>query len=81
LAKDLGITKPLNQYAVLTAWKDIVGEQIAKVTTAERIVDGVLIIRVSTAPWRAELSLRRAEILEKVTDLVGRGIVREIRFR
>ena len=81
LAKDLGIAKPLSQYAVLTSWAEIVGQQIAKVTTAERIEDGILIVRVSTAPWRAELSLRKSEILEKVAARVGKAVVREIRFR
>ncbi len=81
LAQDLDIAKPLNRYAVLTSWGEIVGEQIAKVATAERVEDGVLIVRVTTAPWRAELSLRRAEILEKVAARVGKGVVREIRFR
>ncbi len=80
-AKDLGIVRPLSPYSVLTSWEEIVGEQIARVTRAERIEDGVLLVRVSTAPWRAELSLRRGEILEKVNAVVGKGIVREIRFR
>ena len=80
-AKDLGISRPLSQYSVLTSWQEIVGEQIARVTKAERIEDGVLLVRVSTAPWRAELSLRRGEILEKLNAVAGRGIVREIRFR
>jgi len=80
-AKDLGISRPLGQYSVLTSWEEIVGEQIARVTRAERIEDGVLLVRVATAPWRAELSLRRGEILEKVNAVAGKGIVREIRFR
>ncbi len=81
MAGHLGISKPLRQYSVLTSWEEIVGEQIARVTRAERIEDGVLLVRVSTAPWRAELTLRRREILEKVNAIAGRGVVREIRFR
>jgi len=81
LAKDLGIAKPLRQYEVLTSWEEIVGEQISKVTKAERIEDGVLIVRVATAPWRAELTLRRSEILGKIVSRFGTSAVREIRFR
>jgi predicted nucleic acid-binding Zn ribbon protein len=81
LVDDLGILKPLNGYSVITSWKDIVGEQIAKVAHAERVNDGVLIVKVANAPWRNELVMRRGEILERIVKAVGKGIVREIRFR
>lgn len=81
LVDTLGIRKPLTRYSVLTLWEEIVGEQIARVARAERVDDGVLIVKVASAPWRNELSMRRREILEKITDTVGKGIVREIRFR
>lgn len=78
--RDLGIEKPLHEYGALTSWDEIVGEQIAKISRAERIDNGVLIIKVSSAPWRSELSLRKTEILRKVAARVGNGVIREIRF-
>jgi hypothetical protein len=36
---------------------------------------------VSSAPWRAELTMRRAEIIEKINGIAGTKVVREIRFR
>jgi predicted nucleic acid-binding Zn ribbon protein len=81
LVTTIGIAAPLRRFSVLTSWEEIVGEQVAKVALPERIEDGVLIVRVATAPWRAELTMRRGEILEKIVESVGAGIVRDIRFR
>lgn len=71
----------MKQYDVITTWESIVGEQIAKVTKVQRIDNGVLYIGVATAPWRAELTMKRTDIIEKINRAVGRHIVKEIRFR
>lgn len=76
-----GMVGTLRQFDVLTRWDTIVGEQIARVTRAERIEHGVLIVTVTTAPWRAELTLRKREILRRVNEAVGGRAVHEIQFR
>ncbi|MCZ6774926.1 MAG: DUF721 domain-containing protein [Ignavibacteria bacterium] len=81
LAHQLGITKTLSQYSVITLWESIVGEQIARVTTAQRMENGILFVGVKTAPWRAELSMRRLEITEKINNALGKKVVKDIRFR
>ena len=81
LAASIGISKTLSEYDVLTSWQDIVGEQIARVTTPERIEHGTLFLGVSTAPWRTELMMRRLEIVERINRAVGRKVIKEIRFR
>lgn len=77
----LGITKKMKQFSVITSWPEIVGEQIAKVTNAERIDNGILFVKTATAPWRNELTMRRLEIMDKVNRAAGSKIVKEIRFR
>jgi len=80
-AASVGITKKLREYNVLTSWETIVGEQIAKVSKPQRIENGILHVAVGSAPWRAELSMRRREMIEKINTAVGKKVVREIRFR
>jgi predicted nucleic acid-binding Zn ribbon protein len=36
---------------------------------------------VTTAPWRAELSMKRLELIEKMNTRVGTRVVNDIRFR
>ena len=66
LIKTLGIEKNIEQYKIFDVWNTIVGEQIAKVAQPERIHNGILIVAVSNAPWRTELTFRKKEILEKI---------------
>jgi len=77
----LGIMKKMKQFSVITSWAEIVGEQIARVTEAERIENGILFVKTATAPWRNELTMRRLEIMEKVNAAAGSKVVKEIRFR
>ncbi len=81
LAESLGIRKTLRQYDVLTSWEAIVGEAVARVAQPVRLENGILFVHVASAPWRAELSMRRGEILGKIREHTGTTIVREIRFR
>ncbi|HXG00472.1 MAG TPA: DUF721 domain-containing protein [Bacteroidota bacterium] len=81
LVRRLGITKKMKEFSVVTAWPKIVGEQISKVTEAERIENGILFVRAATAPWRTELTMRREEIRKLVNAAAGSEIVKEIRFR
>jgi predicted nucleic acid-binding Zn ribbon protein len=77
----LGITKKMKQFSIITSWREIVGEQVAKVTEAERMENGILFVKTKSAPWRNELTMRRMEILEKVNAAAGSKVVKEIRFR
>ena len=79
--QDLGIGPTLVQYDILTTWPEVVGEQIARVTTAQRMENGILYVGVANAAWRAELSMKRLEIREKLNRKAGATVVKEIRFR
>ncbi len=77
--QELGLKEKLRQYDVVTAWPELVGEKIAKVTKAYRIDRGVLFVRVETSEWRNELVMRKPEILKKINT--GERIVTDIVFR
>jgi len=78
--KQAGITKRVQQAGIIEEWAELVGPQIAAVTAPESITpDGMLRVRVSTAPWANELSLMAPRILARLN--AGRsGRVREIRW-
>ncbi len=81
LVASLGIDGTLRRYAVVAGWAEVVGDQIAKVTTPQRMENGVLFVSVKTAPWRAELTMKRLEIMRKLNAAAGAQVVRDIRFR
>ena len=78
--KQAGITKRVQQAEIIEEWAELVGPQIASVTVPESITpDGVLRVRVATAPWATELGLMSPRILARLN--AGRsGRVKEIRW-
>ena len=81
LVGDLGLRPTLREYDVITSWPDVVGDQIARVTVPQRMHGGVLFVGVANASWRAELTMRRIEIMTKLNRHAGTPVVKEIRFR
>jgi predicted nucleic acid-binding Zn ribbon protein len=81
LVRELGIAPKMAQYDVLAAWAEVVGPQIARVTDPQRMENGVLYVAVTTAPWRAELAMKRHELIEKLNTHVGTRVLNDIRFR
>jgi predicted nucleic acid-binding Zn ribbon protein len=81
LLHQLGLEKKLKQYDIVDIWSSIVGNQIAQVTSVDKIQNNVLVIKVTAAPWRTELTFRRKEILEKVHEAMNSDSIKDIRFR
>ncbi|MGD8239131.1 MAG: DUF721 domain-containing protein [Armatimonadota bacterium] len=68
------------QEQVRLSWREIVGDVIARVSSIQRIADGVVYVRCATPVWAQTLSFRRKEILAKVAAHAGGNAIREIRF-
>ena len=79
--RELGIYGKIKQFEMLDRWPDIVGEQIAKVTTAEYVSDGKLFVRVALSTWRHELVYLKKELIEKINAAMREETVRDIVFR
>lgn len=79
--KRSGIAARVAQAGVLDAWPTLVGEQIAKVASAETVTaDGTLFVRVRSAAWRQELSLMTPEIMARINAGRKQGRVERIRW-
>jgi predicted nucleic acid-binding Zn ribbon protein len=81
LFNKLGYRERYRRAKVIGSWQEIVGEQIARVATAERIVGSRLFVRVADSTWRHELHLRRKEILYKINAYIGSKVVEDIQFQ
>ena len=81
LVNGLGIQKKLQEYDAVVYWESVVGERIAQMTTATRIIQGVLFVHVKTSTWRNELTLRKKEIIDKLNIVIGIDVVKDIKFQ
>jgi predicted nucleic acid-binding Zn ribbon protein len=75
------LEEKLQQQSVPNYWVEIVGESVAKHATVERVDKGKMFVKVESAVWRNELSMRREEIRQKVNEHFGAEIVKEVIFR
>jgi predicted nucleic acid-binding Zn ribbon protein len=79
LVRDLGLAK-IEEYDAIVRWGALVGAQVARVTEPLKIERGVLIVRVKNGPWRAELVMRKREILRKINAEIKARTLKDIRF-
>jgi predicted nucleic acid-binding Zn ribbon protein len=76
----LGLQKRVEEYRVIEEWERIVGKVIAERAEPVQIARGRIVVQVNSSPWLMEMKMREREILEKIAEAVGNGVVREIRF-
>ena len=78
---DLGLEKRLREEEVRGAWREMVGDFIAQHSSPQRLVDGVLHVRVLQPSMLYELDRTlRHDIVAKLKKRFGRT-VRDVRFR
>ena len=78
--RNLGIETKVREYQAIGLWPELVGEQVAKVSTAVRVSDGTLFVKVKGSAWRQELIYMKRDILSRIEQEVGKGIILDIKY-
>jgi predicted nucleic acid-binding Zn ribbon protein len=76
----LGLDQRMKQRRVINDWALLVGENISHIAKPDRIQDGVLFVRVQSMTWRTELLFQKQAILDKISDTLGKDLIKDIRF-
>lgn len=63
------------------AWTAAVGERIARHAAPKALVRGSLVVEAEDAVWQKQLFHLRFDILAKLTQILGGGIVTDLEFR
>ena len=66
---------------VCSAWAGAVGKKIAAHSRAAKLVRTHLVIEVEDAIWQRQLFALRGQIVRKIEESVGAGLVEDIEFR
>lgn len=81
MLRDSGLEKPLMEKRIVAAWPEVLGPTVARYTRDISIRNGVLYVRVSSAPLRNELFNCRFQLVDKLQKAVGaEGVIRDIRL-
>lgn len=81
LLRQEGLETPLNEYRLIDAWKDVVGETISRYTTNLYIKNQVLYVHLSSSVLRQELMMSRQLLVRNLNAQVGSQVIVNIIFR
>jgi len=81
LLPELGLSNRIKEADILAAWSGIVGDFIAQHSQPERLVAGVLHVRVIQPTVRYELDRNwKPKIIGKLREQFGEKTVRDLKF-
>lgn len=70
-----------NEFKIKKLWARAVGAAIAKNTEPTRLIGKKLKVTVTSSAWMNELSFHKADIIEKLGEQLGKGVVKDIIFK
>ena len=77
---DLGLKETLAASGVLTAWKRVVGEKLARYARARGFQGGVLTVEAESPVWMQEIRFHAVRIKKRLDEECGPGVVRDLRL-
>jgi len=78
LVKKLGLEKKLSELDAVKLWKEVAGEKVAEISSAVKITDGRLYVRVTDPVWRQQLMFLKKEYITGLNTRLGKNIVKDI---
>lgn len=78
--RDTGLEKPLLESKIINAWPEVVGTTAARLTKKVEIKNGVLYAYIQSAALKMELFNCRFQLLQKLNNIVGTAVIRDIRI-
>lgn len=81
LVRHLGASSTSTVQQVFGRWPELVGPQVAAHSRAVRLRDGILSLVVDEPAWATQLRLLEADLLTRLTEVLGPGVVTGLRVR
>ena len=75
-----GYLSVCKEYGIVRQWPTIAPEKLAGESRCERISDGILYVRVSSASWRQEATYLKENILQRIHHEFGCPTIKDIVF-
>jgi len=75
-----GLETPLLQKRLVESWPVVAGEVVARYTTNIYIYNQTLFVKLRLPALRAELGMKRHELVGRLNAHVGAQIIADIRF-
>ncbi|WP_193214745.1 DUF721 domain-containing protein [Luteolibacter marinus] len=80
ILRQAGASEGIDEERLREMWKDVAGDFIARNANPVSLKGGCLTLHVLQPAMRFHLEQTRAELLRKVQQAAGQGVVKSIRF-
>jgi hypothetical protein len=77
----LNLDTKMRGYAVWGVWDQAVGETVAQQAQPTFVRGGTLFVRCSSSAWMQQLQFMKVTIREELNRLLGKEIIKDIRFQ
>lgn len=68
------------EHRALSLWGAVTGNYVNRLTTERRCANGVLSVRIVSAPARQELMMQRSSLIRSLNEMLGGDVIKEIKF-
>ncbi len=78
--RESGLETPLQQKRLIDSWEKVAGNAVARYTQEKLIRNQTLFIKISNPALRADLSMMREELVNRLNQEIGSRLITDIRF-
>jgi predicted nucleic acid-binding Zn ribbon protein len=78
---ETGMDETIAEAAMPDVWSEVVGEKISAVTQVQSFAKGRLTVSTPSSTWRAELMLRKQDLITRLNHKLQRQAVKELIIR
>lgn len=78
--RDEGLETPLNQFRLMSAWKDVMGDGIEQYTGDMYIKNQTLFVKIKSSVLKNNLMMMRTSLVDKLNNTVNAQVITDIHF-
>ncbi len=78
--REEGLAIPLMEYRAVQAWTTVMGNAIASYTTDIKAKNGILYVKVNSAPLRQNLQMMHNNIAQKINHYLGAQVLTDVKL-
>lgn len=78
IIEELNLQPILIQGKLPAIWREVVGDTIADSVSVVRLKDGTLFLSAESSSWKAEILLRRHDLIERINEKFNDKVVNKI---
>lgn len=78
--REQGLETPYNEYRLVNAWPEVMGQGIANYTGDVEIRNRVLYVKLKSSVLRQELFMNRKRLVQKLNEHVGAQVIENVVF-